>query len=138
MDLTLSRMQQLPLAIRGVLAIDGDLFCFTLEHFQHAITPGVYQMVRRSWPSTSFGMQLYEIMDVPGRSDILWHPGNIHSDTLGCILPGMEIGMLGAVPAVLRSADAIKALHKRLSDKESILTIKEEYCASQEEERYYP
>jgi hypothetical protein len=36
----------------------------------------------------------YEVMDVPGRSRILFHPGNTEEDTEGCVLLGMTLGVL--------------------------------------------
>lgn len=34
----------------------------------------------------------FEVSGVPGRSGILFHPGNTTLDTRGCILPGFSVG----------------------------------------------
>ena len=49
------------------------------------ICPGTYKCVRR-W-SEKYGWH-YHILDVEGRSLILIHFGNYHTDTRGCILLG--------------------------------------------------
>lgn len=39
------------------------------------------------------GFMTYEVMNVPGRSSIKFHPGNTEEDTQGCILLGMRLGV---------------------------------------------
>ena len=34
-----------------------------------------------------------EVMDVPGRTNIKFHPGNTEEDTAGCILLGLQLGV---------------------------------------------
>lgn len=53
--------------------------------FVSSIPDGVYKC-RLKW-SPSKG-RCYEVCDVEGRSDILFHVGNSHLDTEGCILVG--------------------------------------------------
>jgi len=52
------------------------------------IPPGVYPLVRHVSPK--FG-ECYWVRNVPGRSEILIHPGNYHTQILGCILPGTGV-----------------------------------------------
>lgn len=52
------------------------------------IPPGKYPVVKHHSPT--FG-KCFWVQDVPGRSEILIHVGNYHKDTLGCILPGMDL-----------------------------------------------
>lgn len=64
------------------------------------IPPGTYDCVAHT--SKSFG-SCFLVKDVPGRSDILLHVGNwagmkgvpgVLSDTEGCILPGVSVGVV--------------------------------------------
>lgn len=49
------------------------------------IPAGAYQVKKHQSPK--FGAALW-VLDVPGRSEILFHWGNYNMDTRGCILPG--------------------------------------------------
>ena len=40
------------------------------------------------------GYPTFEVMDVPNRSRILFHPGNTEEDSEGCILLGTKLGVL--------------------------------------------
>lgn len=83
---------------------------------------GIYQcsLVR----SPRFGWA-YQVHDVPGRAHILIHAGNWAGDstkgfitnTDGCILLGMELGVLEGQKAVVRSGEAVAKLFE-LTDKE--------------------
>ena len=88
----------------GSLRIDGALFCVTLEPpwmqnrpFISCIPAGCYKAVRCNSPK--YG-NTFEIVDVEGRSLILFHPGNWPSQTEGCVL-------LGQYPAKLRGKRAV-------------------------------
>ena len=84
------------------------------------IPPGKYRCEIVNSPR--FG-KVYEVRDVPGRSNILLHAANFggdkelgwHSELLGCIAPAMAIGtlknpMCNAQRAGLRSKEALAAL----------------------------
>ena len=93
----------------GVLR-DSDMrvLCYTLENGWHGnkrqisrIPAGVYPLKVRKYGGWDIKLSkrfpdmhqgAIELADVPGRSAILIHPGNWHTDTLGCILPGKERG----------------------------------------------
>lgn len=64
--------------------------------------------------------------NVPGRSMIEIHSANKASQLLGCIAPGLVLGTLDGVPAVLHSHDAMDLLHENLPDTFS-LTISEAF-----------
>lgn len=50
----------------------------------------------------------FELHNVPGREAILIHAGNEVSDTQGCIMPGMTIGLnTKGIPTVMQSAVAL-------------------------------
>lgn len=92
----------------GVLRLDGQVFCVTLEppekgnEVNVSCIPAGQYMCRRV-ESPRFGTT-FELRDVPGRSDILFHPGNVSSDSRGCILLGRNFGFLRGDRAVLSSS----------------------------------
>lgn len=49
------------------------------------IPAGSYECIKHTSPK--FGLCFW-VQDVPGRSEILIHPGNYNTDLLGCIAPG--------------------------------------------------
>ena len=55
---------------------------------------------------------MLQLMDVPGFSCILIHPGNDDDDTRGCLLPGLAADL--APPRVLRSRLAYEHLYRRV------------------------
>jgi hypothetical protein len=65
------------------------------------------------------GYATWEVVDVPGRSNILFHIGNTDKDTHGCILPGMAVGVLSGRLAVLRSREAFGQFMDRLKDQKT-------------------
>ena len=50
---------------------------------------------------------VYEVNDVKGRSDILFHSGNWVHETSGCILLGSAIGEMKNQPALISSVKAV-------------------------------
>lgn len=103
MNLTLNRKWLTPVSTGGELLLDGAWECFTLElpvrdgKPGSAIPAGTY--VVKITPSPKFGRDMPRLYDVPGRSGILIHWGNVagdipttavveESDTEGCILVG--------------------------------------------------
>lgn len=98
MRLILRRVAHRPDGMAGVLLINspfGDLpLCLTLEDpwrgnrvGESCIPAGTY-LCRRG-VSPKFG-ETYEALDVPGRSNILFHWGNTQLDTRGCVLVGLS------------------------------------------------
>lgn len=71
------------------------------------IPPGEYPC---HWHKSPRYGWVYAVLEVPGRSHILIHPGNIVTHTKGCILPGKRVGELGGMPAVLVSRSATRSL----------------------------
>lgn len=99
---------------------------FTLENPKRIISTdsrvdsGSYHAVPHNsakYPNT------YEVLNVPNRTDILLHWGNTEKDTLGCILLGLEIGMLNTDPAVLHSHDALNYLRSLIGEGPFLLRI---------------
>lgn len=101
----------------GVLRLDGQVFCVTLEPPDRGnlrdlscIPAGRYRCRRVASPR--FG-DTFEVTGVPGRSHILLHPGNTAADTSGCVLLGREFGDLAGRRGVLRSGKTFARLMDR-------------------------
>lgn len=76
----------------GACFINGTFLCFSLElpwkgneKEVSCIPAGIYKAVRHTSPK--FG-ETYLLLDVPNRSEIIFHAGNSIADTEGCILLG--------------------------------------------------
>jgi len=96
----------------GVLRLDGRVQCVTLEPPERGnrigvscIPVGTYTCRRVDSPT--FG-RTSEVADVPGRTAILFHQGNVARDTHGCILLGSRFGRLGTERGVLDSRAALR------------------------------
>jgi hypothetical protein len=74
--------------------LGGTFSYVTIEHaFQQPdglwapkLKPGTYTCKRRLSPH--FGVDVFQIMDVPNCDYIEIHPGNWNKDTNGCVCPG--------------------------------------------------
>tara|TARA_R110002050_G_scaffold60857_2_gene134857 strand:- start:620 stop:1072 length:453 start_codon:yes stop_codon:yes gene_type:complete len=82
---------------QGKLYFNGEFLCHTLENSYKAnnrntssIPCGVYDVrVRTAAESGNFKYVHLLVEEVPKRSYILFHIGNKHQDTHGCILTGL-------------------------------------------------
>ena len=116
----------------GVLTVNGDPFCVTLEPpdkqnkpNKSCIPAGMYSIAQKISPS--YGTTWW-VKDVPGRSNIIFHPGNTLSDTLGCILLAQRFGKLFGDRAVLNSGKTFREFQIMLKDDYvGTLTITESY-----------
>ncbi|MFH1984138.1 MAG: DUF5675 family protein [Pseudomonadota bacterium] len=114
----------------GVLRIDKAAYCVTLEPpdvfnavGKSNIPPGQY--ICKRCQSPRFG-DTFEIANVPGRTNVLIHPGNSVHDTAGCVIVAQHYGKLRTGdPAVLNSGDTHKSLLTDLGYKDFHLTIHE-------------
>jgi len=91
----------------GVLKVNKYVYCATLEPSDRenqrnvsSIPAQQYQCARIQ--SVRYG-DTFQVMDVPGRSHILFHAGNRVRDTQGCILLGQYFGKLRGDRAILNS-----------------------------------
>lgn len=116
----------------GVLRIQKEVFCVTLEPADRlnrvnvSSIPAQQYLIERH-QSPTFG-ETFRVKDVPGRSAILFHPGNVQGNTEGCILLGQYFGKLKENRAVLNSGASFKAFMEALSGHDvAHLTIKETY-----------
>ena len=108
----------------GVLVIDNMPFCLTFElpwkgNMQDisCIPEGVYLCRRTNSPSKG---EVYEVLDVPGRTDILFHTGNTSDDTEGCILLGQYFGRVKGKWGVLNSRTTLYNFMERLQGQDTI------------------
>lgn len=104
----INRFSKVPDGVFGVMTYNGDPFCLTLEPNkikngnQLHIPEGSYICSRHSGPKFK---NTWEITDVPGRTAILFHSGNIEDDSLGCILLGSTFGSLRTKLAIMKSSN---------------------------------
>jgi len=112
----------------GVLSFEGVPVCVTVERAWKdnaanisCIPIGTYRVAKTN--SHHFGLT-WEIKDVPERSHILMHKGNVATDSKGCVVVGSTFGELGSVPAVLSSGAAFKKLEKILPDEFMLEVVK--------------
>lgn len=66
---------------------DGKMFWTTFE--DKPIPTGTYTVRWTSKEENPKHGPCWEVQNVPGRTDILIHPGNDENDSDGCILPGL-------------------------------------------------
>ena len=116
----------------GVLRMDSEVFCVTLEPPDRGNRPevscipvGEYDC--RRVDSATFGTT-YEIGGVPGRTRILFHPGNVAADTKGCVLLGRSFGVLGGVRAVVESRSTFREFLHRCGDVRQFAVTIEDRC----------
>lgn len=121
MEVTLMRIAQGPGGTFGVLKIDGIPFCTTCEDpwnnnavGKSCIPPGEYECVPHSGQHFK---DVWQLLDVPGRSAILIHAGNTIDDTQGCILVGNGFNMFGQRPGIVNSKDTLQKLRQILPNK---------------------
>lgn len=119
----------------GVLRIQKRVFCVTLEpaDWENQVRISsipAQQYICRRYDSPKY-KQTFQIMDVPGRTAVLFHAGNVSEHTMGCILLGQYYGKLKARKerrAILNSGNTMKEfLRIMINHDEFHLTIKESY-----------
>jgi hypothetical protein len=110
--LKLVRLEEARDGTFGALLIDGHVFCVTLEppDFDNQqnisnIPPDKYICKRVQSPK--YG-ETFEITDIPNRSHVLFHAGNIVEHTKGCVLLARKWGVLGHNRAILNSGNTFK------------------------------
>lgn len=115
----------------GVLLIDDEFFCLTLELPDRgnqknisSIPEGKYLCV--PYLSKKYANS-YKVVDVPGRTGILFHAGNTVKDTKGCILLGSKLGFTKGYKAILYSRKSVKIFLSLMNKEEFKLVIKEIY-----------
>lgn len=128
----LVRLEEGEQGIIGILKIDKEVFCYTLEPTDKLNKPNEscipiqqYRCIKIQSPK--FG-ETFEITNVPNRIHILFHKGNTADDTLGCILLGLTVGKLKGQKAILNSGKTFAGFMGIMLNESSFhLTIKTEY-----------
>ena len=70
--------------------------------------------------SNKFKRDLWELKDVPNRSEIKIHSGNTRPETDGCLLIGMKHGKVANKPAVFESIRALKEFTNVMTGKKNV------------------
>ena len=128
----LNRQEESSQGTFGVLLICSQVFCVTLEPSDElneqnisSIPAQQYQCMKIHSPQ--FG-ETFEIIDVPGRSHILFHAGNRRKDTEGCVILAQHFGKLQGNRAVRNSGATFRKFMEIMKDVDKfLLTIKECY-----------
>lgn len=125
--ITVARYNYTDKNTRGLLYVGGTFHGFTMEdpwndneNNVSCIPKGEYPTdIRRAEDSPSRDYDHMILRDVPERTYILWHVGNTHEHTEGCILPGKSANedMVG------NSRKAFNELMNLAKKSESITTI---------------
>lgn len=116
----------------GVLKFNKNVFCVTLEppdkqNKSNISSIPAQQYQCRKKLSHNFG-QTYEILNVPGRFNVLFHAGNVVDHTKGCVILGQYFGKLRGDRAVLNSGATFKRFMQILQGENIFhLTILENY-----------
>lgn len=118
--ITIIRVQESEAGTFGVMAIDGDFFCWTLEPPdllnlpEHSCIPTGRYLCR---PEIMVHRQLrtYLVEAMPARTGIFFHPGNLVEETEGCIMPGVKVGDIKGQKAVLDSRLAFAEFMSRMA-----------------------
>lgn len=82
-------------------------------HNISCIPEGTYQVQKYTSPHHT---DVWQVMNVPDRQDILIHEGNTIKDSEGCILVGEGFGVLSGLPAILNSSRTLNLLRGILPD----------------------
>lgn len=115
----LKRVSNTDDGVFGVLLDGATPFAITLENpwrdnkkNESCIPIGLYRCERVL--SRKFG-HTFEVIAVQGRSNILFHKGNLEDDTLGCILVGEQFETLNGKTAILQSGKGYGEFMDRLN-----------------------
>ena len=107
-------------AVLGTLILDGQELCKTLENPWLNNTPTISCIPAGKYIAKKYSSEKYpdvwELKDVPNRSYILIHNGNLEKHTQGCILVGRDWGFLDGELAVLSSVPTLNGLRRKLND----------------------
>ena len=149
MEILVERKWKKPNYTIGVLSIDGERFCETLEDADRnlnssmtveqikaikkpnetAIPTGTYKITldtfsprfgNKSFYKKVCGGKLPRILNIKGFDGVLIHCGNTNLDTSGCVLVGRNLEK----GKVLKSQETFEKLYKILKENKNNLTIK--------------
>jgi len=131
--LEIVRLEETKHGTLGILKIDKQIFCCTLEppdreNEQNVSSIPAQQYTCNPYSSPTHG-ETWKVNDVLGRTNIIFHAGNAVRHTEGCILLGEKFGKLANTQrAVLNSGATLTAfLMHLMNDTVVSLTIQEHY-----------
>lgn len=102
-------------ALRGVLFVDSEYECWTIENSTLKIPEGEYKITL--YPSPSLKREVPLLVDVPGRTYIEIHSANYPDELKGCI----AVGVSRTNNYVMESRKAFDALMTKIrSAKETV------------------
>lgn len=114
----------------GYLILPSGAILATLElpdrHNQRSVScipTGLYDLAYLEASASGKYKRVYHVRDVPRRSGILIHNGNLASHTRGCILVGLRHGLLHGQQAVLASRLGMNKLRQELGQQSHRLLI---------------
>ena len=106
----------------GGLWENDELVCVTLERnwlndkpFVSCLRCGVFNVVPHVSPKFGRCLSLLD-EEIAPRSHVIFHSGNVSSDSEGCVIVGLGFGVLWGKPAVLSSVVANMKLLARYPD----------------------
>lgn len=137
---TLVRQESTDQGTPGVMTIDdqtfnsGELPWKNNESNLSCIPVGAYTC--HVSHSEHFNRDLYHVLNVPNRTDVMIHPANLFGDTtkgfksqlLGCICLGTETGEMEGQMAVMNSKIAIAQFMQLLNNEDFTLIISNSIC----------
>lgn len=129
--LELIRLEETEQGTIGILKINKVVFCFTLEppdlenRVNQSSIPAQQYLVK-PYSSPKYP-DVYEITNVPDRTYVLFHSGNVVNNTAGCILLGESVGKLQGDRAILNSGKTFDKFRNILRNENHHLTISEVY-----------
>lgn len=116
--LKLKRLKSDSMGTLGILTCDGNEICQTLElpwrnniSNGSCIESGVYFCQRKISPK--FG-EVFEVLNVRHREDILLHIGNFLKNSTGCVLLGLQSGEANGEYCLYKSKAAFEIFMKTL------------------------
>ena len=127
----LIRLEDSNEGVFGVLKINKEVFCVTLEPpdclnaVEKSCIPA-QQYICGRYQSPTYG-ETFIVENVPNRSGILFHPGNTRRDTAGCIIIAEHFGKIRGFRAILNSGKTFREFMETMKDDKFHLTIKEVY-----------
>lgn len=116
----------------GVLKVDKQMFCLTLEPRDEENASNISSIPAQQYECRRYNSRKYpntwQIMNVPNRDKILFHSGNVVTQTEGCIMLAQHIGKLKGNRAILNSGATFKRFMEITKDVSELhLTITENY-----------
>jgi hypothetical protein len=126
MEIVLQRLYKGEDCVIGTLSADRKVLCYTLENPEKdnkedisCIPAGKYNCVpysSKKYPD------VWKILNVPGRTDILIHVGNYERNTKGCVLVGSNVGY-NKEKMVTNSSITMKKLHSDIGVSRSFTLV---------------